>query len=100
MLGIVQARRGHLTHLDIWAKVKNDKNKDLAGEVMHLVRYIIIPQKRGMSQRVTLPMELLKEKKWLKTDCYMVIDRGADFITITPYSTAIKTKDKQKREWA
>jgi tricorn protease-like protein len=62
-----------------------------------LVRYIVRPQRRAKSQRITLPLELLKDKKWLKVDCYTLVDRGADFITLTPYSTAIITEDKQKR---
>jgi hypothetical protein len=64
---------------------------------MHLIRYIVRPQIRAKSQRVTLPIELIKDKKWLKVDCYLIVDRGADFVTLTPYSAAIATEIKQKR---
>jgi hypothetical protein len=62
-----------------------------------LIRYIVQPQKRAKCQRITLPIELLKDKKWLKVDCYLIVDRGADFVTLTPYSAAIATEIKQKR---
>lgn len=83
--------------MGFWAIVVGDENKSFAREVMRLIRYIVRPQKRAMSQRVTLPLELIKDKKWLKVDCYLIVDRGADFITLTPYSRAIITEDKQKR---
>lgn len=62
-----------------------------------MIRYIVIPQRRAKSQRVTLPIELIKDKKWLKVDCYLIVDRGADFVTLTPYSAAIITEIKQKK---
>jgi len=54
-------------------------------EVMSLTRYILIPQRQGNTQRVTLPMEMLKEKKWLKTDCYVMIDEGKEEVRLKRY---------------
>jgi len=83
--------------LGFWANVVGDENKSFTGEVMRLMRYIVRPQRRAKSQRITLPLELTKSKKWLDVDCYIIVDRGADFITLTPYSAAIITEDKQKK---
>lgn len=83
--------------MGFWAKVVGDENRSFAGEVMRLIRYIVRPQRRAKSQRITLPLELTKDKKWLDVDCYIIMDRGADFVTLTPYSTAIITEVKQKK---
>ena len=83
--------------MGFWARVVGDENRSFAGEVMRLIRYTVRPQRRAKSQRITLPLELLKDKKWLEVDIYVIVDRGADFITLTPYSAAIITEHKQKR---
>jgi len=55
-------------------------------EVRNLTKYVVIPQRQGRTQRITLPMELLKSKNWLKTDCYVIEDNGEEQITIKTYS--------------
>lgn len=53
---------------------------------MNLSRYVVVPQKRGRSQRITLPLNLLKSKNWLKTDCYVIEDNDEDEVIIKTYS--------------
>ena len=62
----------------------------LKKEVRSLTKYIVIPQRRGKSQRITLPIDLLRSKEWLKTDCYMIEDNGEDEVIIRTYSEYLK----------
>jgi hypothetical protein len=32
-----------------------------------------------------LPMEMLREKKWLGTECYLLVDRGKRGVEVKPY---------------
>lgn len=50
-----------------------------------MTRYVLIPQRQGKSQRLTLPMEMLRVKKWLETECYLLVDRGERGVEVTPY---------------
>lgn len=50
-----------------------------------MTRYILIPQKQGKSQRLTLPMRLLKRKGWLGVACYAMKDFDGVGVTLTPY---------------
>lgn len=50
-----------------------------------MTRYILIPQRQGKSQRLTLPMHLLRQKGWLDVDCYRMRDSGGVGVTLLPY---------------
>lgn len=50
-----------------------------------MTRYILIPQRQGKSQRLTLPMHLLRQKGWLDVDCYTMKDCDGVGVTLTPY---------------
>lgn len=81
----------------IWAKVQVEdifmkKPKDKG-----TTRYIVIPRKRGGSQRITIPAGILKAKKWLKEECYIITDYGGPFITLMPYDWGKGKKENRGR---
>lgn len=62
-----------------------------------MTRYILIPQRQGKSQRLTLPMHLLRQKGWIETDCYIMKDFGGVGVVLTPYLQRDKEcEDKPK----
>ena len=65
-------------------------------EVPKLTNYLAIPQKRGSSQRITLPVNMLKKKKWLKVDLYLVCDHDGDYVTLKPYDWGLDAKLPRK----
>lgn len=50
-----------------------------------MTRYILIPQRQGKTQRITLPMEMLRVKNWLETECYLLVDTGKRTVEVKPY---------------
>jgi len=69
-------------------------------EVTSLTRYILIPQRQGKTQRVTLPMEMLREKKWLKTDCYVMIDEGEKEVRLKRYLCDDTKEEIEQEAWS
>lgn len=47
-----------------------------------MTRYILIPQRQGKTQRITIPMALLRKKDWLRTVYYMMTDEGKEEVTL------------------
>jgi len=66
-------------------------------EVMNLARYVLIPQRQGNTQRITLPMEMLRKKEWLKADCYILIDERKGEVTLKQYMYS-DTKEEAEPE--
>ena len=60
-----------------------------------MTRYILIPQRQGKSQRLTLPMEMLRTKDWLHVDCYVMKDSDGTGVTLTPYLWEDKPLDEK-----
>ena len=60
--------------------------KILHREVRDLTRHIVIPQKRGKSQRITIPMDLLKDREWLSVDCYVFEENEDGKVVVMSYS--------------
>jgi hypothetical protein len=65
-------------------------------EAPKLMNYLAVPQKRGNSQRITLPVHMLKEKKWLRVDLYLVCDHDGEYVTLRPYNYDLDTNPRRK----
>jgi len=69
-------------------------------EVMSLTRYVLIPQRQGKTQRITLPMEMLRKKEWLKADCYMMLDDGKEEVTLKQYLYSDTKEEAEPEAWS
>ena len=63
-----------------------------------MAKYVVRPYKHARSQRITIPVSILRGREWQDTHLYLIKDCGEDFITIQPlYPERKELGDNEKK---